>query len=370
MKNKVCHITTVHQPFDIRIFHKECLSLTKAGYDVNLIAQHDRDETINGVKIVSLPKIFNRKERIFKLRKLAFQKAVEIDADIYHFHDPELLPVGLKLKKLGRMVIYDVHEDVPRQILSKPYLNKFIKPIISKSFEIYENRAAKKFDAIITATPHIRNRFLKINSNTVDINNYPKLNELYEPVEWINRKNEICYIGGITKIRGIIELIKALEYTDTILHLAGNFESKELEKEVKSLPGWKKVKYYGFVGREKVNEILKLVKIGIVTLHPITNYIYSQPIKMFEYMSAGIPVIASNFSLWKEIVEKGNCGICVDPLSPKEIANAINNVLGNDKIAKNMGENGRKLVENKYNWKSEEKKLFELYIKIIEKNDI
>jgi glycosyltransferase involved in cell wall biosynthesis len=360
-KPKICHITTVHSLFDTRIFYKECLSLLKAGYDVNLIVQHDKDEIIDGVKIIALPKVSSRKERLLKLRKLALQKAVEVDADIYHFHDPELIPVGLRLKKFGKKVIYDVHEDVPRQILSKPYLSKFSKLLISKIFEIYENYAAQKFDAIITATPFIRDRFIKLNKNTIDINNYPKLNELYSSVDWNARKNEICYIGGITKVRGIVELIKALEYIDTVLHLAGNFESKELEKEAKSLPGWKKVKYYGFVDRKKVKEILDTVKIGIVTFLPEPNHIYSQPNKLFEYMSAGIAVVASNFTLWKEIVENGNCGICVDPLNPKEIADAINHLLNNDNMARIMGENGRTLVETKYNWENEEKKLIDLY---------
>ena len=358
---KVCHISTVHPVFDIRIFHKECKSLEKAGYEVHLIIQHKKDEEIEDIKIHSLPKPKNRIERFLKLRELAYQKAVEINADIYHFHDPELIPVGLKLKKLGKKVIYDVHEDVPRQILTKPYLNKFIRHIISRTFEIYENYASKKFDAIITATPHIRDRFLKINKNTIDINNFPKLDELYEPVSWENRKNEICYIGGISRIRGIVELVKALEYVDTTLHLAGNFESEELEKEVVNLPGWKKVKYYGFVDREKIKEILKQVKIGIVTLHPIINYLYSLPIKMFEYMSAGIPVVASKFPLWQDIVEKNKCGICVDPQNPKEIASAINYLLSNDNIAKKFGENARNLVETKYNWQNEEKKLLKVY---------
>jgi len=364
-KIKICHITNIHILFDTRIFYKECSSLSKGGYDISLIVQHDKDEIIDGVKIIALPKAKNRKERILKLRKLAFQKAIELNADIYHFHDPELIPIGLKLKELGKKVIYDVHEDVPRQILSKPYINKFIRPIISRIFEFYENSAAKKFDAIIAATPHIRDRFKKINNNTVDINNYPKLDELYEKKDWSLRKNEICYIGGITKIRGIIELIKALEYTDTILHLAGNFESEELESEVKSLPGWHKVKYYGFVGRDKVKDILNTVKIGMVTLHPTSNYIDSQPIKLFEYMSAGIPVICSNFLLWREIVEKNNCGICVAPLNPKEISNAINYLFNNDNTARIIGENGRKLVLEKYNWEKESEKILNIYGAIV-----
>jgi len=367
---KICHITTVHPLFDTRIFYKECKSLLKAGYEVHLIVQNDKDELIDGIYIHGLPKPKDRLERMIKLRKLALKKAIETDAEIYHFHDPELIPVGLKLKKLGKKVIYDVHEDVPRQILSKPYLNKLIKPIISKFFEIYEDYASRKFDAIISATPHIKDRFVKLNSNITDVNNFPKLNELYSPSRWEERINEICYIGGIAKIRGIIELVKALEYVDTTLHLAGSFESEELKQTVMNLEGWKKIKYYGFVNREQVKEILAKVKIGVVTLHPTINYLDSLPVKMFEYMSAGIPVIASNFPLWKEIIEKNHCGICVDPLNPLEIAKAIEYLLNNDDIAKNFGENGRKLVENKYNWENEEKKLLNLYKQLLKDKEV
>jgi len=363
---RICHISTVHPVSDTRIFYKECLSLRKAGFKVHLIIQHTKEEVIDGIHIHSLPKPKDRKERLLKLRRLAFEKAMQIDAAIYHFHDPELIPVGLKLKKLGKKVIYDIHEDVPRQILSKPYLNRFIKPLISKAFEIYENFAVKKFDALITATTKIRDKFLEFNKNTIDVSNYPILDELYSSVSWSSRRNDICYIGGISKIRGIIELVKALEYVDTTLHLAGNFESKELEREVRSLKGWRKIKYYGFVNRQKVKRILSQVKIGIVTLHPIKNYLDSLPVKMFEYMAAGIPVIASNFPMWRRIIEENDCGICVDPLNPRQIAYAVEYILSNELIAYKMGQNSVKLVKEKYNWKGEERKLLELYHALVQ----
>jgi len=364
---KICHLTTVHSRYDSRIFLKELGSLRKKYKNVYLIVADGKDDEITntGVKIIDIGKPRNRKERVLKFTKKIIQKALNINADIYHFHDPELIPVGLKLKKFGKKVIYDVHEDVPRQILSKPYLNKLLKPIISKTFEVFENWASKKFDGIITATPYIKKRFEKLNKNVIDVCNYPLKNELFIDIPWKQKKNEICYIGGISRIRGIIELIKALEYVDTVLHLAGNFESEELKEKVMNLPGWKKVKYHGFVSRKKVKKILSNVKIGVVTLHPTINYLNSLPIKMFEYMSAQIPVIASNFSLWKEIIEENSCGICVDPLNPKGIAKAINKLFKNDNLAFEMGKNARKLIETKYNWENEEEKLLKFYERII-----
>jgi len=364
---KICHLTSVHPRYDTRIFLKECKTLSDAGFDANLIVADGKgDEVVDKIKIYDVGKPINRKERMLKTTKKVFKKALEINAEIYHFHDPELIPIGIKLKKFGKKVIYDVHEDVPRDILSKPYLNKFSKLLLSKIIEIYENYAAKKFDYIITATPYIKNRFKKLNPNTIDINNLPLLNEFYSIDLKNSKENAVCYIGGITKIRGIVELIKALEYVDTTLHLAGEFESEDLKKKIMQLMGWKKVKYYGYVNREKIKEIFTSVNAGIVTFLPEPNHINAMPNKLFEYMSASLPAIASNFTLWKMIVEENNCGICVDPTKPEEIAQAIEYLITHPDEARKMGENGRKAVLEKFNWEKESEKLLEVYKKCAE----
>lgn len=363
---KICHLTSVHPRYDIRIFIKECNSLSKNGFAVNLIVADGKgNENIDGREIYDVGKPKNRIERVIKTTKKVFKKALEIEADIYHFHDPELIPIGLKLKKLGKKVIYDVHEDLPRQLLTKPYLNKFILKILSFFIEIYENYSAKRFDYIITATPYIRDRFNKINKNTIDINNYPLLNEFAIIEHNYKQYNNICYVGGITRVRGIVELIKAIENLDVTLHLAGEFENEELKKEVENFNGWKKVKYYGYVNREKVKEILKNVNAGIVTFLPELNHINSKPNKLFEYMSASLPVIASNFPLWKEIVEGNNCGVCIDPTKPEEIAKAIEYLITHPEEAKKMGKNGKKAVLEKYNWEKESIKLIDIYNKLL-----
>ncbi len=363
--NKVCHITTVHNAKDTRIFQKECVSLAKHGFDTHLIVANQKSEIDQGIQIHNITSTTSgRLQRMRKTTQIAFEKAMEIDAEIYHFHDPELLPVGIKLKKKGKKVIYDTHEDVPRQILSKYYIPSIVRPVIAKVFEIYENRIAAKMDAIITATPFIRDRFLKINPNTVDVNNYP----IFEKFNIENPKektHDICYVGLMSKIRGIEEMIRMLEFTDAKMTLIGEFQSKEEEEFIKSLPTWKKVNFLGKMNRKEVAEILSQSKMGIVIFHPEPNHINAQPNKIFEYMAASLPIVTSDFPLWKSIVTKHNAGVCANPLKPREIAKAINVLLENEEQSIQMGKNGQQAVQDVFNWKQEEKKLIKLYQQIL-----
>lgn len=366
---KIVHLTSAHPRYDTRIFIKECLSLTKAGYQVSLIvADGFGDEVKNNVCIYDVGTSFGRLKRMFVTTGRVFTKAKNLNADIYHLHDPELIPIGLKLKKLGKKVIFDAHEDVPKQLLGKPYLNMFSKKILSLMFSLFERWACKSFDSIITATPFIRDKFLLINSNTVDVNNFPVLGEL-ENIEgiWSDKINQVCYIGGVSTIRGIKEIVAAMALVShqTRLQLGGTFSEKNLAEEVKQYKGWLQVDELGFVDREGVRKILTESVVGLVTLYPVINYIDALPVKMFEYMSAGIPVIASDFPLWRKIIDESGCGICVNPLEPREIAKAIDYLVENPDIAKEMGENGKKAIYDQYNWTIEAKKLLNVYLSIV-----
>lgn len=365
MKKKICHISTAHSAYDTRIFYKECRSLASHGYDVNLIVTSDKDEVKEGVNIIHLPLKNDRFYRFFKKRKLALKKAINLDADIYHFHDPELMPVGIKLKKLGKKVIYDAHEDVSEQILTKEWLkNDFFRKLISKCFKIYEKRAVKYFDNVITVTSQIAEKFPKEKVGLV--RNCPVLSEIdsIEPANEIidyNNKTIVIYAGGLTKIRGIKEIIKSVEILDgkVELWLLGKWESGAYEKECMNEHGWKFVRYFGSIPQNKVYSYMKIANIGIVNFWPEKNHITALPNKPFEYMACSLPMVMSNFDYWQEVFK--DCFVGANPLDPKDIAQKINVLIEDKEKAKTLGMNGRKLVRNKYSWESEQESLFEIY---------
>jgi glycosyltransferase involved in cell wall biosynthesis len=362
---KVCHLTSAHPRNDIRIFIKECKALATAGYVVSLVVADGKGDEVNsGIKILDAGKSSGRISRMTKTVWQVYKHALGTDADIYHFHDPELIFVAYLLKLKNKKVIYDVHEDLPRQLKGKHYLGKFSASVLAFFAELIEDFFAKRFTAIITVTPFIYERFQKLNPVGEMICNFPRLEEFNTDSSVTAKENTICYVGSITEERGIIELLKALEKIDTRLNLVGTFVTEELRNRMIQMSAWEKVNETGLLGRTEVAKIIVQSKVGLSVLRELPNYVNAYPIKIFEYMAAGIPVVASDFLLWKEIVEGNNCGICVAPDDVNAIADAVKSLLKDESRAKQMGENGKKAVKEKYNWEAESKKLLAFYEKL------
>lgn len=361
---KIVHLTSAHPRNDIRIFVKQCRTLAAHGYDVTLVVADGKgDAQAEGVAIADVGHLPGRLNRIFKTTQRVFDKALALDADIYQLHDPELIPAGLKLKRRGKTVIFDSHEDTTRQLVGKPYFGPVSRRVLPALFAAYERYACARFDGIIAATPFIRDLFLNINPVTVNINNFPIIGEFDGARPWTMKKAQVCYVGAISGIRGIRQLVEAgtLLRSGARLQLAGQFFDPAAEAAVRVHPGWAHIDDLGVIDRAGVRDVMSRSVAGVVTLLPLPNHIDSLPTKMFEYMSSGIPVIASNFPLWRDIIEGNHCGICVDPLDPSAIAAAIDYLVGHPDVAEAMGKRGRDAVLKKYNWDVEATRLTDFY---------
>lgn len=357
MKLKICHVTSVHNAFDTRIYHKMCKSLSK-DYDVYLLAPNIETQDSDGIHIIGVQLPKKRLNRMFSLDRV-LKAALNVDASIYHLHDPELIPIGLKLKKYGKRVIFDSHEDVPIDVSEKSWIPKIIRPSVASYYKCYEKKSLKKYDALVSVTPSIVERLMTINPNTFQITNYPTLSDFVDERKW---GNSICFAGNISSSWMLDSIADSIAESDITFRLVGTCHSTDYLNHVKQN---KKMDYYGKIPHDAVRSFTQESTAGMALYDYLPSFGYKRGSlgnnKIFEYMANGIPVIATDFELWKEIIDKYQCGICVNPHDKEAISNAINYYIENKNVALEHGNNGRRAVEEFYNWSSQEKVLLEMY---------
>ena len=367
---RVAILSSVHPPFDTRIFQKQARALAAGGYDVTLVVPHAKDETVDGVKLRALPPAGSRVRRMLAAPPRVLREALRLRADIYHFHDPELIPVGLALKALGKRVIYDVHEDVPKSILGKTYLPPAaVRPLAATS-RLVEQTASRAFDLIVLARDDIEESF-RGHPRTLLIRNYPS-RAAFPEVARVDRGDGdflVAYSGGLTAGRGAAQMLDALarvpERCRARLVIFGKFGPASLEAEMRAHPAFAKVNYRGWVPYETLPAQLVRADAGIVCFQPEPNNVNAGPTKLFEYMACGLPVVASDFPMWREVIEGHDCGICVDPTDPDAIAAALTRLADDPAGRLAMGENGRRAVLQVYNWEAEAERLLAAYDRLL-----
>lgn len=375
MKSRVCHISVAHGRHDNRIYYKECTTLARHGYDTWLLIRAEEKEKEEGpVKISPLPQFPSRKQRFLSAPGIVFHKVMDLNPDLIHFHDPELIPVALRLKKRGIKVIYDVHELVNSQIMDKSWIgNPALREIVRRIYSRYERKAVLHFDGIVLAEDgyldYFRERYPQHAEKTAVVRNYPVLSVIdsVPPAESSESRKILFYSGGLTRIRGIREVIRALGIMKDppVLMIFGHWDEQEYKRQCMEEKGWQHTRDMGFVPPESVYARMKNAGAGIAMLYPLPNYLSSLPVKAFEYMAMGKPIIMSDFPFWKEKFE--GCALFADPKDPEAIAASIGRLLDDSQLMKELGQTGRKRIEESYSWEREEKKLLDLYKRILEK---
>ena len=368
---RVAHLTSVHPVHDTRILYRECAALSAAGYDVTLVAPHDRDETVAGIRVKAVRRPKGRPDRLLHTTRDVYRAAVAEHASVYHLHDPELLPVGVALRRTGAAVVYDAHEDAPLQVLGKHWIPAPLRPLAAACVRATASATYGSVDAFVAATPSIAAGLPP--DRTVVVQNFPVVEELATPdaPALADREHLGVYVGGLSGGRGIREMVVAAglvsEGLDFRLLLAGRWGRAGLESEIARVPGADRVEFLGWQSRSAIRRLLARVRLGLVPLHPARNYLESYPIKLFEYMAAGLPVVASDFPLWRRIVEGAGCGLLIDPLDPSSIASAVTRLLDHPEEASAMGDRGRRAVMARYRWDVEAEKLIALYARLAQR---
>ncbi|MBR6451321.1 MAG: glycosyltransferase [Lachnospiraceae bacterium] len=363
---KVCHMTSAHRSDDVRIFQKECVSLAAAGYEVYLVARGESREE-RGVHVIGVgepkPGRFNR---IFHFTKTIYRTAVSLDADIYHFHDPELLLYAMKLKRRGKAVIFDSHEHYVRQIAVKSYFSPLVAKMVAKIYGVFEGFVLRRIDGVVfPCRIDGKNPFEGKAKKTVFLDNYPRLDEFYEHYDPDKKRNDYdaCYIGSLAKTRGITEYVKAAAAEGIKLALAGSFNSATYKQEVLSMSEFKAIDYFGQLDRSAVFDLINRSSIGLNVLHNIGQYANPNNLstKVYEYMALGKPVVLNDAPYNREMVNKYGFGICVDPADPDALAAGIRELLQDPQFCEQCGQNGRNAVRDRFNWDSNFEDLLEFY---------
>lgn len=366
---RIIQFTTVHPRTDVRIVVKEVTTLSQClDAEVDLFVQDglgDARDATDGFNIIDTgPRPKGRIKRMTGGAWRMYRAVRAAKPMVAHFHDPELIPVGLLLRLSGIKVIYDVHEDLPRQIASKAYIRPALRGVLSKVASAIEWIAGNSFNGIVAAVPSIAARFP--HEKTILLRNFPLPEDVVAPDArpYAERSNFFTYIGGLTEVRGTREMVSATHLTASAsarLQLAGSFQQQEYQDLVSATDGWDRVDFHGWVGREQIADILGNSRAGMVTLYPTPAHVDSLPVKFFEYMAAGLPVISSDFPMLRDIIERHECGLIVDPMDPIAIAEAMDRILSNPETAEAMGRSGQRAIASTYNWPTEGEKLMRFY---------
>ncbi|MFK8016096.1 MAG: glycosyltransferase family 4 protein [Gammaproteobacteria bacterium] len=367
MTLRIAHLTTVHPWQDARIFSKMCCSLAAAGNEVHLIAVHGYpvgDEPVNGVHVHLFSEPMSRLARLTRSAWQVYRRALEVRADIYHFHDPELIGVGVLLRLHGRNVVYDVHEDMPKRILDREWVPKPLRKPLSGLISAVQAVGNRTLSGIVCATPTIAKRFDA--RKTVTVRNFPALEEFdFSDDSVTPRTPTIVFIGTIDVTRGVLELINGFrvlsERMDAKLVIAGRRRGDEYDRALDQAASGLPVEFPGWVDRQQVQSLLSDAAVGAVLSLPCDTANEAISTKLFEYMAGGIPVVTANMPLWAEVVESSQCGSAVEPSDSNAVAAVLEHWLRDADAARAAGDNGRDAIMNTYNWSKELPTLMQLY---------
>ncbi|HXN74153.1 MAG TPA: glycosyltransferase family 4 protein [Candidatus Acidoferrales bacterium] len=303
------------------------------------------------------------------VRQLLWQRA-----DLYHFQDPELIPVALALKIIfHKHVVYDAYEDFPSMALQKRSFPVFLRPLVAKTVAAMEGLATHCLDGVITADPLTLRRLAHTGkSRKLVFFNFPNL-DLFPPPKVKTKKFDVVYRGGLSARAGTLILLEAMRLLadrgrTVRLLLIGYFDDAvfetELHKRIGSFGLSGNVELRGRIDHEDMAQALSEATIGVCPLQDIPKFRLNIPVKIFEYWACGLPVVASDMPPIRPFFRNTGAGFLYRPYDASELARSVGWLLNNPDAAKRMGQNGRSAIVQRFNNQNEIHKLSEFCVRI------
>jgi glycosyltransferase involved in cell wall biosynthesis len=339
---------------------------------VILTSDGEAEELSDGIRIVSSTRKPVGRLRSLTLATWIFQKAaLSINADVYQVHSPELLPLAVRLRRLGKRVVYDAHEDMPKHILEKEWLPSAIRPLISKTFATYQSRAVSELDAVISPHSHVVEGFQESGIDSTLIANFPLVDREHPviPLNVDERAPLICYTGTVYRYSNQENICEAVNELEGVKYAIAGFIDDNHRKVLEGILPPEKFSFLGRLSQRDLAAFYRRCSIGVVVYDYKLNLGWRRGSfgtnKIFEYMEAGLPIICTDFELWADIVSRFDCGICVPPGDKTAIKDAIRFLVENPERAVEMGINGRQAVLREFNWTNEESKYVSLVKRLV-----
>ncbi|MBN1908707.1 MAG: glycosyltransferase family 4 protein [Pirellulales bacterium] len=368
---KIVHLTSVHPAGDIRILHKECRSLARAGYEVVLIAPEGRGEVVDSeVRIRYVSRRPGRIGRILGTTRRVLQAALEENAALYHLHDPELMPLVKRLGQRGAVVVFDMHENLPAAVLGKTWIPRGLRRLVAWAVRRAERWWLARVPVVFAEESYVAcYPWIK---RSIVVRNLPLLEELVPLQSARSPEPALAYLGVVAAQRGSLTILDALVELKRLGHeptleCIGPAESRhqqELKTRISQL-GLQNVRLHGYLPPAEAWRRIAPCHVGLAVLKRQPNLVESMPTKILEYMALGLPVVVSDFPLYRRLVDESGCGLCVNPDDPAAVAAAIARLLDDPTEAQAMGRRGRDAALAHYDWRSEASHLVEFYEQLL-----